>query len=140
MPCTEKNIYKRNDGRYEARFIKGRNEKGKAIYGTVYGYSVKEVKEKRKRAAKELIAGSKYSVVQVLEMHLSLIQKRISPSTYLVYKGYIKKHVSQYFKDMHYEQLSLETLQAFADWLIEKGLSANTAQAVLAFIKRGMSM
>ena len=66
------------------------------------------------------MAGSKYSVVQVLEMHLSALQRRISPSTHLVYKGYIKKHISQYFKDMQYEQLSLEILQAFSDWLIEK--------------------
>ena len=36
MPKTGANIYKRKDGRWEGRFIKGYCENGKAKYGSVY--------------------------------------------------------------------------------------------------------
>lgn len=41
------NIRLRTDGRYEARYIKGRNEDGKIIYGYCYGKTEDEAKEKR---------------------------------------------------------------------------------------------
>ena len=49
MPRRGENIRKRKDGRWEARFPKGKNEKGKTIYGAVYGYTYKEAKEKRRQ-------------------------------------------------------------------------------------------
>lgn len=44
---TGENIRKRSDGRYEARFIKGRAEGGKIQYGYAYGKTYEEAKEKR---------------------------------------------------------------------------------------------
>ena len=49
MPRRGENIRKRKDGRWEARFPKGKNEKGNIIYGSIYGSTYKEVKEKRKK-------------------------------------------------------------------------------------------
>ena len=40
------NIYKRKDGRYEGRYIKGYRDGKKPLFGYVYGYKYKEVKEK----------------------------------------------------------------------------------------------
>lgn len=48
--CGE-NIYKRKDGRWEGRFIRGRRENGHAIYGYVYSRSYTECKGKLKAAA-----------------------------------------------------------------------------------------
>ncbi len=42
------NIYQRKDGRWEARYIIGQKEDGKARYTSVYGRSYKEVKEKQR--------------------------------------------------------------------------------------------
>ncbi|WP_026504722.1 tyrosine-type recombinase/integrase [Butyrivibrio sp. NC3005] len=53
MPRKGENICKRKDGRWEARYIAGRKENGKAIYKSVYGHSYKEVKEKRTRILEE---------------------------------------------------------------------------------------
>lgn len=36
MPRRGENIWKRKDGRWEARYIKGRTTEGRAIYGSVY--------------------------------------------------------------------------------------------------------
>lgn len=47
MARKGENIYKRKDGRWEARYEKGRNSKGQIIYGSLYGKSYREVKEKK---------------------------------------------------------------------------------------------
>lgn len=39
MAKRGENIYKRKDGRWEARAIKGYNEQGKAVYAYFYGQS-----------------------------------------------------------------------------------------------------
>jgi hypothetical protein len=44
------NIYKRKDGRWEGRYIKGKDSAGKAIYGYVYSKTYNEVKEKLTKA------------------------------------------------------------------------------------------
>lgn len=44
------NIYKRKDGRWEARYIKGYNLSGKTKYGYVYGKTYKEAREKQLQA------------------------------------------------------------------------------------------
>lgn len=46
MPRKGENIRKRKDGRWEGRYKKGRNEKGTIIYGSVYGKTYREVREK----------------------------------------------------------------------------------------------
>ncbi len=43
----EKYVYRRNDGRWEARYVKGITEKGKTVYGCVYGKTEVEVIKKR---------------------------------------------------------------------------------------------
>ena len=47
---NEKNIRKRSDGRYEARYIKARDENGKAIYASCYGQTMEEARAKREEA------------------------------------------------------------------------------------------
>lgn len=44
---TGNNIRQRADGRYEARYPKGRDEKGRILYGCCYGRTYEEAEEKR---------------------------------------------------------------------------------------------
>lgn len=46
MARTGENIYKRKDGRWEARYIASYDEFGKAKYKYLYSRTYKEVKEK----------------------------------------------------------------------------------------------
>lgn len=46
MAKRGENIRKRKDGRWEGRYIKGRNSDRTAIWGYIYGHSYNEVKEK----------------------------------------------------------------------------------------------
>lgn len=41
------NIRKRADGRFEARYVKGRNDNNRIIYGYCYGHSFEEAEKKR---------------------------------------------------------------------------------------------
>lgn len=45
MPRKGENNYKRKDGRWEGRYIKGHTD-SKTLYGYIYGKTYKEVKEK----------------------------------------------------------------------------------------------
>lgn len=53
------NIFKRKDGRWEARYIKGRTAERKIIYGFVYGKTYKEAKEKQAKARNTLKISTK---------------------------------------------------------------------------------
>ena len=43
------NIWKRKDGRWEARYVKGRDSRGKALYASVYAKTYAEVKKKKEK-------------------------------------------------------------------------------------------
>lgn len=51
MSRKGENIYKRKDGRWEGRYIKGYTD-GKARYGAVYARSYRDVKKKLEEAKK----------------------------------------------------------------------------------------
>ena len=46
MARRGENIYKRKDGRWEGRYIKGRTDAGKAVYGYIYAHTYKEAQKK----------------------------------------------------------------------------------------------
>ena len=48
------NIRKRKDGRWEARYIKYRDPEGKIHYGSLYGKTYGEVKDKRNKNIAEV--------------------------------------------------------------------------------------
>lgn len=50
MSKKGENIHKRKDGRWEGRYKKGYTDKGKIIYGSVYGKNYRETKDKLRMA------------------------------------------------------------------------------------------
>ena len=55
MPRKGENIYKRKDKRWEARYIKERENNGKIRYGYCYAKSYREVKQKLFKAKEDLL-------------------------------------------------------------------------------------
>lgn len=75
------NIFRRRDGRWEARYIKGRELSGKIKYGYCYGKTYREAKVK---AAKHKAA---------LEMELSYRRpQRKNRSPVIAWDGYIQRN------------------------------------------------
>ena len=60
MSRRGENIRKRKDGRWEARYLKGRTQDGKSCYGYIYGRTYEEVK-KRKCLMQQKIYGKPIS-------------------------------------------------------------------------------
>lgn len=102
------NIRKRNDGRWEARYMEYDEKKAKKIYHSVYGYTYEEVKAKR-TAAVIMSEGSfkkAYSSEQGCQMSqgmlfetaaeewLAIIKSKQKPSTYekyyIIYHAYLE--------------------------------------------------
>lgn len=78
---TGNNIRQRADGRFEARYAKGRNEQGRIVYGYCYGRSYEEAAQKREavlrqaqpvREMKLLILGAGSHGQEVCELAQSL--------------------------------------------------------------------
>ena len=95
MPKTGENIYKRKDGRWEARFISGRKPDGCAKYTSVYArtYAAAKAKlEERKRMVVSRPAGScRLTVKELFVWYLS--QAEIKPSTRARYVFLIEHHM-----------------------------------------------
>lgn len=53
---TGANIRKRADGRFEARYAKGRDAQGRILYGCCYGKTYQEAEQKREEALQRLTA------------------------------------------------------------------------------------
>lgn len=98
MPKRGENIRKRKDGRWEARFIAGRDHNGKARYRSVYGKSYAEVKEKAKseQERKDAQKQENYGLLlrDLLERWLQNNRVRYKQSTYSKYKYIIDAHLA----------------------------------------------
>ena len=103
MPRTGENIYKRKDGRYEARYIAERDKNGKAVYKSVYGYSKAEVREKAEAALTEIygeqspIAGKTFK--QVAEEYLKSAKGDIASTTFDRYQDALERDVYPEYAD-----------------------------------------
>lgn len=86
------NIYKRTDGRWEARYKNGYKADGTTKYSSVYAKSYSEVKEKRDKAIRELQAPKPKK------------NKIILNELYKMYRDNIKYSV-KYSTMAHYEEL-----------------------------------
>jgi integrase len=145
MARRERNIYKRRDGRYEARYIKGRDKNGKAKYGAVYARTYGEVKAKLEQAkmkvheSPELHNSNQLQTVAMsLEVYLNSIRNQVKVSTFGLYQRYLEKYISPHFMNIRCDQLTLEMTQDFVDRLLESGLSVVTVQSVFSFMKNGI--
>lgn len=136
------NIYKRKDGRWEGRYIKGYDANGKSIPGYVYGKTYKEAKEKltfAKVNAKEKIKriSSDMTVSDWFDKWLDS-QKRIKRSSYTTYSSNINKHIKKKLGKIKLKMLTDEHIQNFIDELSEK-LSAKSVSSVFSILRLGLS-
>ena len=108
-------IFKRKDGRYEARYIK--NYIGDtARYGYIYGKSYSEVKEKRRKAMMEkekkiTISKCKFSVYII--RWLEFKKNKIKLSSYATYANKVKKHIMPDLGDYKLSALDKETIETY---------------------------
>ena len=144
--CGE-NIYKRKDGRWEGRFIRGRRENGHAIYGYVYSRSYTECKGKLKAAATAPPRTVCACHLTANELFSSLLRQKcadVKPSTAQRYRFLIERHILPELGHLRVEQLTAKKLQTFLQHkqanggLRGGGLSAKTVRDIGTLIKTAL--
>jgi hypothetical protein len=98
MARRGENIYKRKDGRWEGRYIKGKNSEGKAMYGYVYSKTYSEVKEKLTKAKNDCRSyfsseNAKSTLSEFALQWLESVRNDCKPSTYVKYRNTVVKHI-----------------------------------------------
>ena len=140
------NIFKRKDGRWEARYIKGRTAERKIIYGFVYGKTYKEAKEKQAKARNTLKISTKINEYAdgkrfdyYTDLWLNNKRSEVKESTYVKYLGEIQNHIKPYFENIRLHSMDFEKADGFKNHLLYgKGLSANTVHSILILLNNIM--
>ena len=124
----EGTIGKRKDGRWEARYIVGRDpETGKQIRKSILGKSQAEVRTKLKEALAEateidVVKSGEYNVAGWIQDWYSLYaQPNVRETTARYYKGYIDHHVIPRLGDIPLNKLTSLDIQQFYKDLLENG-------------------
>lgn len=136
MSRRGENIYKRKDGRYEGRYIKYRDQTGKAIYGYVYSKSYSEIKQKLIKIKNENhCPGSSMIFNDWLEFWIKT-QTKLKPTTLQTYKSYIRNHIKPLIGNLQLNKITDDVLQDFINNL---NLSATSVKTILSITKSALS-
>lgn len=145
MSRTGENIYKRKDGRWEARYILFYDEKGKAKYRYLYAKTYAEVKSKlineRTQTVKSMSSKSNTVYNKWLDDWLISKKNVVKESTYIRYKNTIENHVRPELGKYPVSKISSELIENF---IIKKsqngklsggGLSNKSLSDIMVIIK-----
>ena len=137
------NVFHRKDGRYEARYIKGRRADGKPLYGFCYGRTYEEAKDKADRAreriertepaAQKAKPGQRPDMACFCDRWLSANSARLKPSSRAKYRTDIENHIKPFFGEKLPGEILPEEIDDFTRSLMNgKGLSPKTDRSILA--------
>lgn len=148
MSKPGENISKRKDGRWEARYIKGRGEDGKILFGYVYGKSYHEAREKKNTAMGDLLRLEKNAINDecqfetLLDTFLMKKKHSVKESTYSHYCEIIEKHIRPILGQLPASGITSRTIERFTDEKLKSGrldgcggLSAKNVRDILSVIK-----
>ncbi len=137
------NIFKRKDGRWEARYIKGYELSGKAIYGFCYGKSYREAKEKVTKCKALLLAGkpatqrgTRQRFAFYCDEWLQQKRNKIRESTYIKYDTILRKHIKPKLGACFPSEITTAVVERLTEELMSAdGLSAKTVSDILIVLR-----
>ena len=138
MARKGENIYKRKDGRYEGRYIKGYKLDGTAKFGYIYGKTYADVKERLVKLKagnhnKDTAASSNLKLSEWFDIwYDNLIH--VKQSTKTIYKSYADKHLKPKMGNIRLKKMNREVLQRYVDELSNE-LSAKSVKAVFSMTR-----
>ena len=138
MSRRGENICRRKDGRWEGRYKKGVAENGRTQYGSCYGKTYREVKDKLEKCKRQTPkdSGNKKLLGTYCDEWLVINQSNVKESTLVKYSTAIKNHIKPFFGGYQVEAITTELTAEFVNQLIEvKGLSAKTAKDLAVLLK-----
>ena len=120
------NIHKRKDGRWEGRYKKGRAADGKILYGSVYGKSYREVKEKVAEVIKRpqqttLPKGREKTFGDILTLWMANNRIRLKGGTINKYQNLIDAHIMPGLGLVKITELDATKINFFLDQKLTNG-------------------
>lgn len=149
MARTGENIYKRKDGRWEARYITSYDINGKAKYKYLYAHTYTEVKSKLLNAQKyktqinDMVnAKNNWKYEFWLEDWLHTKRLSVKDSTYIRYRNVIENHIKPKLGKYPISQISTLLMEQFVSYKLQNGrkdgkggLSPKSMSDILVIIK-----
>lgn len=135
------NIFKRKDGRWEARYIKGYELSGKIKYGFCYGKTYKEAKEKVTKCKAAILAGqqtpkstSRQRFAVCCDEWLKSSKSRIKESTWVKYSTILNLHIKPKLGECCLAAITSGLIEVFTRELIEEGLAPKSVKDILVIL------
>lgn len=142
MPRRGENIFKRKDGRWEARYVREIALDGSKKYGSVYAKTYHEVKLKQQYYISQPFCSTKKSaatVDDIMSEWLNQNKNQLKISSYQKYQSTIQNHISKQLGKIRLNSLTQVTLLQFTDNLLSiEGLSKETTNNVLIVLGMGL--
>ena len=137
------NIFKRKDGRWEARYIKGYELSGKIKYGFCYGKTYKEAKEKVTRAKAAMLSGkpapkfdSRNRFAFFCDEWFESGKNRFKESTCVKYQTILEKHIKPRLGGCFPLAFNDALVEQFTNKLLfEEELSPKTVKDILVVLR-----
>lgn len=142
------NIRKRKDGRWEARYICGYQENGRAKYKSIYGKTYLEVRNaKRAMDAEQILPGPIIKSTEItygtlLEDWLETIRIEVKESTYSRYVFLIDRHIKPELGKIRLAKLTAAKIEYFIYQKLQDGrldgkggLSPKTVSGLVSVIR-----
>lgn len=147
MSRKGENIYRRKDGRWEGRYMKGRTENGKAIYASVYAPTYQEAKMKLQKAVMNFSQRpgelSQDTFGQVTRQWLLAMRPQIKESSYVKYQSLVENHILPQLGEISLAKLTTDSMEQFVHRELtqgrvadRKGLSPKTVRDILSIIRQ----
>lgn len=122
------NIYKRKDGRWEARYIKSRSTQGKPKYGYLYATSYHEVRSNLQKViqSQNTTDVEKFSATNCKFMDFSVIwlensSTSLKESTYIRYRTLLNCYLMPSFQQLQMSEITRERVCTFCKKLEKHG-------------------
>lgn len=139
------NIFKRKDGRWEARYIKGYDKNRKIRYGFCYGHSYREAKEKVTQAKLQMnhpdICGNENRKKEDIPMEhicdtwLEINRSKWKDSSYAKYRTMLEKHILPEFGSFCISEITSEHIARFTYKLLNQDqLAIKTVRDILLLL------
>lgn len=148
MPRTAKNIYKRKDGRWEARYPVGKNENGKTKYASLYARSYSEAKDLLLKAQTSQILqpAKKILFSEVLKEWMTANDVNHKSATKLKYEYLIETHISPELGGYGVGDINESLINEFVRFKMTSGridklggLSGNYVKTMLIIIQSALA-
>ena len=139
------NIYKRKDGRYEGRFVIGRNDRGGTRFGYVYGRSYAAVRQAllmkkaalgdaAARASKSGRTLAQWMAQYLLGEHTA----HLKPRSQAAYRSTYERHIAPFLGAVDLAHITPADVQQLTALLNRKKLAPNTVAGALRLLSAAL--